>query len=320
MADDEILEAEADTAGPAEDDGSEDAVAVPDTTAEAAAESEVIGSDGGDVEDIDDIDFPDDAEFDALDEGDGGGIDRKRMMIIGGSAGGGIIVLALAAIFLFGGGEEGDPSSEKNFASAGSSSGAPVVSMKLAPRAKTKAKSKARPKAKTTPPARRGVLTPPTKSVVAGAATPAVKPAASGSVSQTSSARRAAAVRNHGGAGIVVAAVSATAFGDFDRPPRAKPLTPAPDRTLVETGPEGGKLPKVSADGRQPWQVYQRVDRSPAGQPRIAVVVYGLGMSRTATLAAIQRLPVGVTLCRSTVMRPTSASGWHRPEPTDMRC
>jgi len=60
-----------------------------------------------------------------------------------------------------------------------------------------------------------------------------------------------------------------------------------------------GPLPKIAPDGRQAWQVYARPFTAPAKDKKIgkvAVVLAGLGLSRTQTLAAIQQLPGAVTL------------------------
>lgn len=76
-------------------------------------------------------------------------------------------------------------------------------------------------------------------------------------------------------------------------------LTPSPDRRLVEKGPYG-PLPKIGADGAKPLKVYARpvsVDsRLPAGAPRIALFVGGMGLSRAATRTALHKLPGVVTL------------------------
>ncbi len=72
-------------------------------------------------------------------------------------------------------------------------------------------------------------------------------------------------------------------------------LRPAPDPALVEKT-RLGPLPRVSPDGRKPWQAYARPFDPADRRPRIAVVVSGLGLSGAATEAAIQRLPGPVTL------------------------
>jgi polysaccharide deacetylase 2 family uncharacterized protein YibQ len=76
-------------------------------------------------------------------------------------------------------------------------------------------------------------------------------------------------------------------------------LTPAPDRRLVENG-RYGPLPKIGADGAKPLDVYARpvmlAGKLPAGAPRIALLVGGMGLSRNATRTALDRLPGAVTL------------------------
>lgn len=75
-------------------------------------------------------------------------------------------------------------------------------------------------------------------------------------------------------------------------------LAPAPDPALVEPGPHG-PLPRVGADGRQPWHAYGRPAPAAGDAPRLAVVVGRLGLDRGATEQAIQRLPPEITLAFS---------------------
>lgn len=76
-------------------------------------------------------------------------------------------------------------------------------------------------------------------------------------------------------------------------------LAPAPDPRLVEKS-RHGLLPIVGPDGARPLAVYARPPGQlpggmrPAG--RIAIVVGGLGISRSATEDAIRRLPAAMTL------------------------
>lgn len=72
-------------------------------------------------------------------------------------------------------------------------------------------------------------------------------------------------------------------------------LARVPDPALIVETPVG-PLPVIAPDGRQAWQVYQRpfVDRT--GGARIAIVIADMGMSQSATHAAIQQLPGAVTL------------------------
>ncbi len=72
-------------------------------------------------------------------------------------------------------------------------------------------------------------------------------------------------------------------------------MTPAPDEGLSEDTPEGS-LPRIGADGRQPWQVYARPFNTADTRTRIAIVITDLGLSRVDTDAAIARLPANVTL------------------------
>jgi len=76
------------------------------------------------------------------------------------------------------------------------------------------------------------------------------------------------------------------------RPPIA--LAPAPDPALIRQS-EAGPLPIVGPDGRTPLQAYAR-PFGETGRPRIAIVLGSMGLSRPATIAAIQQLPGPVTL------------------------
>ncbi len=76
-------------------------------------------------------------------------------------------------------------------------------------------------------------------------------------------------------------------------------LPVAPEDGLVETTPQG-KLPRLGGDGRAPWQAYARpVPEDAARQPRLAVVVAGLGLDSAVTEAVIAKLPADVTLAFS---------------------
>lgn len=72
-------------------------------------------------------------------------------------------------------------------------------------------------------------------------------------------------------------------------------LAPAPDPALLTEG-QNGRLPVIAPDGRRAWQVYARPFEEPGGRPRIAIMLAGLGLSQSATKAAIQQLPGSVTL------------------------
>jgi hypothetical protein len=88
-----------------------------------------------------------------------------------------------------------------------------------------------------------------------------------------------------------------TAAGDIinDQDDHSIKLVPAPVNGLTEDTAEGS-LPRISEDGRQPWQIYARPFNTADKRPRIGVVVVDLGLARGATDAAISRLPTNVTL------------------------
>jgi polysaccharide deacetylase 2 family uncharacterized protein YibQ len=72
-------------------------------------------------------------------------------------------------------------------------------------------------------------------------------------------------------------------------------MKPAPDPALSEDTGQGS-LPRISDDGRQPWQVYARPFNGNDKRPRVAVVITDLGLKRVASDAAIARMPPNVTL------------------------
>ena len=76
-------------------------------------------------------------------------------------------------------------------------------------------------------------------------------------------------------------------------------LVAAPDKRLVEKS-RYGLLPRISATGARPAEVYARPivasARLPAGAPRVAVMVGGLGINAEGTANAIDRLPGAVSL------------------------
>ncbi len=74
-------------------------------------------------------------------------------------------------------------------------------------------------------------------------------------------------------------------------------LAQAPVADLVQETPEG-PLP-TRADGRVPWEVYGRPVEQQLGLPKVAVLLWDLGLRSNATEAAVQRLPGAVTLAYS---------------------
>ncbi|HEY2069372.1 MAG TPA: divergent polysaccharide deacetylase family protein [Rhizomicrobium sp.] len=67
------------------------------------------------------------------------------------------------------------------------------------------------------------------------------------------------------------------------------------DPALIEQTAQG-PLPRIADDGRTPMAAYAPPTVAAPGQPRIAIVVGGLGMSARQTQAAIAQLPPGITL------------------------
>jgi len=67
------------------------------------------------------------------------------------------------------------------------------------------------------------------------------------------------------------------------------------DPALIEQSPQG-PLPRIADDGRTPLAAYAPPVVAAPGQPRIAIVVGGLGISARQTAAAIAQLPSGITL------------------------
>ena len=81
--------------------------------------------------------------------------------------------------------------------------------------------------------------------------------------------------------------------------PSLHPLSPAPDRRLVEKS-RYGLLPRRAKDGATPASIYARPlamsPPIPPGALRVAIVVGGMGLNSLATDDAILRLPPAVSL------------------------
>ena len=72
-------------------------------------------------------------------------------------------------------------------------------------------------------------------------------------------------------------------------------LAPVPDPGLVRDSPDG-PLPVIAPDGREPWRVYARPFSTASDRPRVAILLRGIGLSQSASNAAIQQLPGEITL------------------------
>ncbi|WP_300301786.1 divergent polysaccharide deacetylase family protein [Ferrovibrio sp.] len=71
-------------------------------------------------------------------------------------------------------------------------------------------------------------------------------------------------------------------------------LLVAPDPTLSEATPRG-LVPKIGADGRQPWNAYARPFDEPPTRPRLAIVLQDMGLNAQLTALAAERLPPAIT-------------------------
>lgn len=66
-------------------------------------------------------------------------------------------------------------------------------------------------------------------------------------------------------------------------------LLMAPDPALSEVSPRG-LVPKIGADGRQPWSAYARPFDEPPTRPRLAIVLHDMGLNSQLTALAAERL------------------------------
>jgi polysaccharide deacetylase 2 family uncharacterized protein YibQ len=81
-------------------------------------------------------------------------------------------------------------------------------------------------------------------------------------------------------------------------PAQRVPVIAEPDPALLDRLRDGA-LPRVADDGRAAWRTYARPFDQADRRPRVGVLVAGLGISESATEAAIQRLPGAVSLAFS---------------------
>jgi uncharacterized protein len=95
--------------------------------------------------------------------------------------------------------------------------------------------------------------------------------------------------------GLVIPPSASAAFGRLPPLARDTPLTPAPDPALIQTT-SSGRLPTIAADGRLPREVYARPHDRRDERARLVIIIAGIGLSRAASEAAIDRLPGAVVL------------------------
>lgn len=105
------------------------------------------------------------------------------------------------------------------------------------------------------------------------------------------------------GVGIVIPSATKTSFAALRPWPASEPLIDAPVPALVEQG-EHGLLPKIGPEGKTPFEAYARpAPTQKSGDPKIALIVTGLGMSRAATEAAIAGMPADVAMSMNVYAR-----------------
>jgi len=104
--------------------------------------------------------------------------------------------------------------------------------------------------------------------------------------------------------GLIIPAATAASYRKIADQSKTVPLASAPDQALeqVVQGLEG-PLPIIGKDGRKPWEVYSRPVGATGSDPRVAILVKGLGFSRAVSMAAIKKLPGDVSLSFSPYAR-----------------
>ncbi|MBT7233746.1 MAG: divergent polysaccharide deacetylase family protein [Rhodospirillaceae bacterium] len=291
------------------------------------------GDDDDDADDDDDFGGDFDDDFDDDDEEGGGGGGKKKIIIIVAAA---IVVLGGAAggaMMLMGGGDDSG-GGETNHAT-NADPNIPLVTMAIPPKRRLKITDESKPKfgarkggvrkkLKARPDPKPGLTPPATGGHAPGNESgPAPKPAgehapkaaAGGAPEQAAAPPRAAAghgaeeaprepakpastgVRRTPGKGVITPSVTAVAFRGIALQPRGKSLKGVNSEMVESTAT--GLLPKKTSRGGSPWQEYSRPFNKDVKRPRIAIILRGIGLSRAATLAAINQLPGGVTLAFS---------------------
>ena len=233
-----------------------------DDSGEDDEDSEDEGEEAASADDEDDDgefggDDDEDEVFDVDDDDEESGGGKELLIIIAAASVVGLAAICGGAWWYLGGDGSGEPG-----AASSAEPGVPVVSLAVPPK---------------------------TRKLGGGMSPPSGGRAGAGSLNAIS-------VNEKGpGAGIVVPSVTVAAFATLSPVAPDKPLSENPAPELVEQSNQG-PLPKVSSDGRMSWQVYARPSDPGDGRPRVAIIFGGLGLSRAATEAAINRLPGAVTL------------------------
>lgn len=81
-------------------------------------------------------------------------------------------------------------------------------------------------------------------------------------------------------------------------------LARVPDLALVEKGPDGRDMPIIARNGTRPMDAYARpVADVDASIPQVAILIRGIGLSRSASITAIKSLPPEVSMVISPYAR-----------------
>lgn len=105
---------------------------------------------------------------------------------------------------------------------------------------------------------------------------------------------------NQAGGGLVMAAVSPAALAHIPDLPtsadQSQALSNAPISGLLAEVDGIGDVPRIGSNGSTPWQAYARPADPDTTQPRVALLFEGLGLSRSASLGVINKLPPEISL------------------------
>jgi len=82
-------------------------------------------------------------------------------------------------------------------------------------------------------------------------------------------------------------------------PTRTGPASPDTALTIARADDPTSFLPRIAADGRRPMSYYAAPAKIPAGAKTVALLVDGMGLSQSESLAAIAQLPAAVSFAFS---------------------
>ncbi len=105
------------------------------------------------------------------------------------------------------------------------------------------------------------------------------------------------------GGGLVVPAVANAAMAKIadqsTAADQSQALSGAPVRGMLEEKDGIGELPKIASNGSRPWQVYARPSDPGISAPKVALIIEGIGLSRQASLGAVNKLPPEISMAIS---------------------